>query len=42
MHPGFEDQAKIKGKEEFVLSEFRKLRDEIRSAFNKFNHDFLI
>jgi arsenate reductase len=42
MHMGFEGPAGIKGKEEFVLSEFRRLRDEIKPAFYKFYHDFLV
>lgn len=35
-HIGFEDPAKVVGTEEFVLSEFRRIRDEIESRFGEF------
>lgn len=33
LHIGFDDPSKVKGTEEFVLSEFRRVRDEIREKF---------
>ncbi|MHC1708133.1 MAG: arsenate reductase ArsC [Bacteroidales bacterium] len=36
LHIGFEDPAEVTGSEEFVLSEYRRIRDEIRVGFNEF------
>jgi len=36
LHIGFEDPSKAVGTEEFVMSEFRRVRDEIKSAFLEF------
>jgi arsenate reductase (thioredoxin) len=36
LHMGFEDPAQIKGTEEFVLSEYRRIRDRIREGFYEF------
>jgi len=36
LHKGFEDPAQVTGTEEFVLSEFRRIRDEIKKEFEKF------
>jgi len=36
LHIGFEDPSKIKGPEEFIMNEFRRIRDEIQSEFVKF------
>jgi arsenate reductase len=36
LHIGFDDPAEVKGSEEFVLSEFRRIRDEINRDFKKF------
>ena len=36
LHIGFEDPSKTKGKEEFIMREFRKVRDEINAEFYKF------
>jgi len=36
LHIGFEDPAEAKGTEEERLSVFRKIRDEIRSEFERF------
>jgi arsenate reductase (thioredoxin) len=36
LHIGFEDPSLAKGTEEFVLSEFRKVRDEIKTKFYEF------
>lgn len=33
LHIGFEDPAEAKGTEEFILSEFRRIRDEIKKEF---------
>jgi arsenate reductase len=39
LHMGFEDPAKVKGTEEFVLQEFRRIRDEIKTVFHKFYNE---
>jgi arsenate reductase len=36
LHIGFEDPAKVEGSDEFVLGEFRRIRDEIEAAFREF------
>lgn len=36
LHIGFEDPAKVTGSDEFVLSEFRRTRDEIKQRFSEF------
>ncbi len=36
LHIGFEDPARVEGMEEFILSEFRRIRDEIKRKFKKF------
>ena len=36
LHIGFEDPSHIKGSEDFILSEFRRIRDEIDEEFRKF------
>jgi arsenate reductase len=36
LHFSFEDPALIKGSEDFILSEFRRIRDEIEEEFYKF------
>lgn len=33
IHIGFEDPSKCEGKEEYILSEFRRVRDEIKKSF---------
>lgn len=35
LHMGFEDPSHAAGSEEFIWSEFRRVRDEIKGAFNK-------
>jgi arsenate reductase len=35
LHIGFEDPSKVKGTDEFIWSEFRRVRDEIKKAFYK-------
>jgi arsenate reductase (thioredoxin) len=41
LHFGFEDPSKIAGNEEHILSEFRRVRDEIRNKFQDFFNDQL-
>lgn len=36
LHIGFEDPAEVEGDEAFVLSEFRRIRDEIKRDFKVF------
>ena len=36
LHIGFEDPSHATGTEEFILSEFRKVRDEIKTKFYEF------
>ena len=36
LHIGFDDPAEAKGSEEFILSEFRRIRDEVKRDFKKF------
>ncbi len=36
LHIGFDDPAEVSGTEEFILSEFRRIRDEIKQGFLKF------
>ena len=36
MHIGFDDPADATGKEEEILSEFRRIRDEIKNSFYEF------
>jgi arsenate reductase len=33
LHIGFEDPSKVNGSEAYILSEFRRIRDEIQSKF---------
>lgn len=41
LHIGFDDPAKITGSSEFVLSEFRRIRDEIKEKFYQFYQENL-
>ena len=41
LHFGFEDPAKVTGTEEFIMSEFRRIRDEIEEEFYKFYNTYL-
>ncbi len=36
IHIGFDDPSKVIGSKDFVISEFRRVRDEIRMAFRVF------
>jgi arsenate reductase len=42
LHMGFEDPSNATGSEDFIISEFRRIRDEIKTVFFKFYNDFLI
>ncbi len=35
LHIGFEDPSKVSGAEEYIWSEFRRVRDEIRDKFTE-------
>ena len=41
IHIGFDDPSDAIGSEEFVLAEFRRVRDEIKSRFEQFYNDNL-
>lgn len=36
LHIGFEDPSHATGTDEFIMSEFRRVRDEIKAAFSQF------
>jgi len=40
-HIGFEDPSKASGSEEFIMSQFRKVRDEISREFRRFYNNNL-
>ena len=42
VHFGFEDPSDATGSEEFIMSEFRRIRDEIKTTFFRFYNNFLI
>lgn len=37
LHIGFDDPSDAEGSDEYVMSEFRRVRDEIRERFRQFN-----
>jgi len=39
MHIGFEDPSNAKGSEEFIMSEFRRVRDLIKTEFLRFYNE---
>lgn len=41
LHLGFEDPAEATGTEEEILAEFRRIRDEIKTTFQKFYEETL-
>jgi arsenate reductase len=41
LHMGFEDPSKVTGSEQYVMAEFRKVRDRIREKFLRFYEDNL-
>jgi arsenate reductase (thioredoxin) len=42
VHFGFEDPSDATGPEEFIMSEFRRIRDEIKATLFRFYNNFLI
>ncbi|MGC1389406.1 MAG: arsenate reductase ArsC [Bacteroidales bacterium] len=42
LHFGFEDPSNAVGSEEFIMSEFRRIRNDIKTTFYRFYKDFLI
>jgi arsenate reductase (thioredoxin) len=42
MHFGFEDPSDATGSEEFIMSGFRRIRDEIKTTFLRFYNNFLV
>ncbi len=42
LHIGFEDPAEVTGTEEFILSEFRRIRDKIKCDFTDFYQNLKI
>lgn len=36
LHIGFDDPSHVKGSKEFIMSEFYRVRDEIKEAFTRF------
>jgi arsenate reductase len=41
LHIGFEDPSKVSGTDEFIMSEFRRIRDQIREEFLRFNEEIV-
>ena len=41
LHIGFDDPAKVSGSNEYVLSEFRRIRDEIKRDFTVFYNKYI-
>jgi arsenate reductase (thioredoxin) len=39
LHIGFEDPSKVTGSEEYIMSEFRRVRDQIKIGFLKLFED---
>jgi arsenate reductase (thioredoxin) len=35
LHIGFDDPSKVSGSEEYIMSEFRRVRDLIKNEFTK-------
>lgn len=42
LHIGFEDPSHATGSEEFILSEFHRVRDEIKEGFLKFYNESIL
>jgi len=42
LHIGFDDPAIVTGSEEYVLSEYRRVRDEIHQQFTRFYREELV
>lgn len=41
LHIGFDNPAEATGTEEFILSEFRRIRDEIQKDFKQFYEEYI-
>ncbi len=41
LHMGYSDPSKAEGTDEYIMSEFRRVRDQIRDDFRKFYEDNL-
>ncbi len=41
MHIGFEDPSNVVGSEEYIMSEFRRVRDQIKNKFWEFYKNYL-
>lgn len=39
LHFGFDDPSHLTGSEDFIMSEFYRVRDEIKETFQKFYHE---
>ena len=39
LHLGFEDPAEVTGSDDLILSEFRRIRDEIKRGFKRFYNE---
>jgi arsenate reductase (thioredoxin) len=39
LHMGFEDPSKTQGSDEYIMSEFRRVRDQIKKAFQNLYND---
>jgi arsenate reductase len=39
LHIGFEDPSNAVGSEEYIMSEFRRIRDQIKEEFQKFYNE---
>lgn len=42
LHIGFDDPAHAEGTEEEIFNVFRRVRDEIRRDFEKFNKEYIL
>ncbi len=42
LHMGFDDPSHAKGSDEYIWSEFRRVRDEIKGAFWKFYNSIIL
>ncbi len=41
LHIGFDDPATVQGSDTYILSEFRRIRDEIEMEFKRFYHTYI-
>ncbi|MCK0130180.1 arsenate reductase ArsC [Flavobacteriaceae bacterium F08102] len=42
LHIGFDDPAEVEGSEEFIMREFRRIRDEIQKDFTAFYKTYIL